>query len=303
MGRGARDEFWVDKGWSLIDENGHKIDSFPETNKQLINSSSNSETPENTQATQNIYNKPQTHTPNRYRCSGYNQLIKVSTTSIQCNAHQKLSHTHSVIAYKCVCKHPKEHREFFTNSNLSLLPTYITVTDKILLENRIVYHTLSSITPKIDKSQRIPQEERRKNSSELEFCRALRCRVLRSALKSDLIRESDMIRVCFRWVLGGHKVFLAGSFSHWKQLHPMHMKSKSNTKRITQSNHDTWELLLDLIPGFYQYVFFVDGKWRTDPSRNIINEKSSGIPSHPLYAFKTTNKLNTIQQQQPLMSM
>jgi 1,4-alpha-glucan branching enzyme len=50
-------------------------------------------------------------------------------------------------------------------------------------------------------------------------------------------------------------VALAGDFSDWDPTkHPM----KKDRKGV-------WKVSLNLHPGTYQYRFFVDGEWQTDP--------------------------------------
>ena len=50
-------------------------------------------------------------------------------------------------------------------------------------------------------------------------------------------------------------VSLAGEFNGWNTTtHPM-MKDKSGV----------WKISLNLLPGAYQYRFFVDGGWQGDP--------------------------------------
>ena len=52
------------------------------------------------------------------------------------------------------------------------------------------------------------------------------------------------------------EVTLAGSFNKWNtQANPM----KKDNKGI-------WKATLSLVPGRYEYRFFVDGRWENDPS-------------------------------------
>ena len=51
-------------------------------------------------------------------------------------------------------------------------------------------------------------------------------------------------------------VSVAGDFNNWDtKAHPMH-----------RSDDGLWTLTLGLVPGTYQYKFFVDGRWEADPS-------------------------------------
>ncbi|MFZ5802189.1 MAG: isoamylase early set domain-containing protein [Candidatus Omnitrophota bacterium] len=51
-------------------------------------------------------------------------------------------------------------------------------------------------------------------------------------------------------------VCLAGSFNNWKsEQTPMKKDRKGN-----------WALKLDLVPGRYEYRFWVDGAWQNDPN-------------------------------------
>lgn len=53
-----------------------------------------------------------------------------------------------------------------------------------------------------------------------------------------------------------HGVSIGGSFNQWNpSSHPM----KKDKKGI-------WKISLPLSPGLYEYLFFVDGEWQTDPN-------------------------------------
>jgi 1,4-alpha-glucan branching enzyme len=52
--------------------------------------------------------------------------------------------------------------------------------------------------------------------------------------------------------------FLAGGFNGWDTTsHPM-KKDKTGI----------WKISVNLDPGTYEYLFFVDGQWRADPQAN-----------------------------------
>ena len=54
------------------------------------------------------------------------------------------------------------------------------------------------------------------------------------------------------------EVFLAGDFNDWnKEKHPL----KKNAKGV-------WEKIAMLFPGRYEYKFFVDGQWESDPENH-----------------------------------
>ncbi len=54
---------------------------------------------------------------------------------------------------------------------------------------------------------------------------------------------------------GAEEVILAGSFNDWSlKKHPM--------KRDAQG---VWTLSVMLLPGSYEYKFYVDGRWQEDP--------------------------------------
>ena len=61
-------------------------------------------------------------------------------------------------------------------------------------------------------------------------------------------------------------VSVAGDFNKWDTMsHPM----KKDKKGV-------WKVSLNLIPGTYQYRFFVDGDWQTDPNCTTIVENPFG---------------------------
>lgn len=56
------------------------------------------------------------------------------------------------------------------------------------------------------------------------------------------------------------KVSLAGTFNGWDT-------GKHTAKKDTKG---TWEVKTSLKPGKYEYKFFVDGSWVTDPSAPAV---------------------------------
>lgn len=69
------------------------------------------------------------------------------------------------------------------------------------------------------------------------------------------------------------QVMLAGTFNEWR-----------TDELIMKKTGDGWELPYTLGPGNYEYKFFVDGKWMTDPA-NTGNE-SSYLIIQPNYTFR-----------------
>ena len=67
-------------------------------------------------------------------------------------------------------------------------------------------------------------------------------------------------------------VTLAGSFNDWNvKSHPMRQCGKK------KNGGGHWQVLMRLLPGTYQYLFYVDGQWWNDPASNqyISNELGS----------------------------
>jgi 1,4-alpha-glucan branching enzyme len=59
---------------------------------------------------------------------------------------------------------------------------------------------------------------------------------------------------------------VAGDFNNWNTIsHPL----KKDKKGV-------WKISLDLIPGIYQYRFFVDGEWQSDPNCDDCVENPFG---------------------------
>lgn len=50
-------------------------------------------------------------------------------------------------------------------------------------------------------------------------------------------------------------VFLAGSFNGWNVA----------ANQMKRSKDGTWSTTVNLLPGEYEYLFIVDGEWKTDP--------------------------------------
>ena len=75
---------------------------------------------------------------------------------------------------------------------------------------------------------------------------------------------------------GAGQVTLTGDFNQWDiEKHPMQKKSDG-----------TWEKVVMLPPGRFEYKFMVDGQWRCDPSnhhrcKNIHGTQNSVIMIEP----------------------
>ncbi|MGQ9510125.1 MAG: glycogen-binding domain-containing protein [Thermodesulfobacteriota bacterium] len=61
-------------------------------------------------------------------------------------------------------------------------------------------------------------------------------------------------------------VFIGGSFNQWNpSSHPLKRDKKG-----------AWKITLPLSPGQYEYLFFVDGEWQTDPNCSRCVENPFG---------------------------
>lgn len=62
------------------------------------------------------------------------------------------------------------------------------------------------------------------------------------------------------------RVSIAGTFNQWDpSLHPMKRDKKG-----------MWKISLPLSQGRYEYLFFVDGEWQTDPNCSTYVENPFG---------------------------
>ncbi len=58
-------------------------------------------------------------------------------------------------------------------------------------------------------------------------------------------------------------VSIAGTFNDWNvSSHPMKRSRKG------ENGYVYWQTPMRLLPGTYQYLFFVDGQWWNDPASN-----------------------------------
>jgi 1,4-alpha-glucan branching enzyme len=77
-------------------------------------------------------------------------------------------------------------------------------------------------------------------------------------LESAAVRPSEEKGVVFTFRnAGANEVQLAGDFNDW-------VPDKGVETR--QEADGTWEKVVRLGPGIYQYRYFVDGEWQPDPS-------------------------------------
>ena len=89
-----------------------------------------------------------------------------------------------------------------------------------------------------------------------------------ASLVRGKLSESDPSKLQTRFSLRLNKrvrqVTVAGSFNHWSPFH--------HALRLSSSG--TWEIVIPLVPGTYQYRFLVDNtEWVLDPfTRSIFNE-------------------------------
>ncbi|RZC60728.1 hypothetical protein C5167_022492 [Papaver somniferum] len=65
---------------------------------------------------------------------------------------------------------------------------------------------------------------------------------------------------CIVWPSSGSEVLLTGSFDGW-----------SSKRKMEKSTSGIFSLSLKLYPGRYEFKFIVDGEWKTDPLRPIVN--------------------------------
>lgn len=74
--------------------------------------------------------------------------------------------------------------------------------------------------------------------------------------------EKDTTPTVFKWEGGGKDVYISGTFTNWKTI-PM-VKS-----------HGDFVTIIDLPEGEHQYKFYVDGEWKSDPSKQTVEENNT----------------------------
>ncbi|KAK1282743.1 Sucrose nonfermenting 4-like protein [Acorus calamus] len=77
-----------------------------------------------------------------------------------------------------------------------------------------------------------------------------------------------MVPTRFAWPHGGRHVFLCGSFSGWTEHSQMMLVEGSSTVFQTTCN---------LLPGFHQHRFLVDGVWRCDETQPYMHDEYGNV--------------------------
>lgn len=78
---------------------------------------------------------------------------------------------------------------------------------------------------------------------------------------NDARKFSQLLRTaCIVWPNTATEVFLAGSFDGW-----------TTQRRMEKSKSGVFSITLKLYPGRYEIKFIVDGQWKVDPLRPILN--------------------------------
>lgn len=82
------------------------------------------------------------------------------------------------------------------------------------------------------------------------------------------------IPTMFRWIHGGRKVYIIGTFNGWTQKIPMNYNSEENS----------FIVILNVPVGKHEYRFIVDGEERSDPHqpRSPYNERNNYIEVYPV---------------------
>jgi 1,4-alpha-glucan branching enzyme len=81
------------------------------------------------------------------------------------------------------------------------------------------------------------------------------------------VKKEKVKKVSFSFMAPhAESVLIAGDFNDWNPTsHPMKRDKKG-----------VWKASLNLAPGTYQYRFFVDGEWQSDPSCTDCVENQFG---------------------------
>ncbi|OMO55130.1 hypothetical protein COLO4_36184 [Corchorus olitorius] len=78
---------------------------------------------------------------------------------------------------------------------------------------------------------------------------------------NDARRALQLLRpACIVWPNSGSEVLLAGSFDGW-----------ATKRKMEKSSTGVFSVSLKLYPGRYEIKFIVDGEWKIDPLRPIVN--------------------------------
>ncbi|GAX76328.1 hypothetical protein CEUSTIGMA_g3774.t1 [Chlamydomonas eustigma] len=107
----------------------------------------------------------------------------------------------------------------------------------------------------------------------------------------------------FVWRFGGRQVHLCGSFTRWVETVPM--------APVDNSHSGVFAVVVHLPPGYHQYKFIVDGKWRhdetapfmPDPLGNVNNwlfvRRVDPATNHPISSTTAQFDSQLAAQQQP----
>jgi 5'-AMP-activated protein kinase regulatory beta subunit len=69
-----------------------------------------------------------------------------------------------------------------------------------------------------------------------------------------------------------HEVAVAGDFNQWNR----------KSHRMKPNGQGRWQKIMMLPPGQYEYKFWVDGRWRTDPDNPIQSPNCFGTYNNVL---------------------
>jgi hypothetical protein len=96
-------------------------------------------------------------------------------------------------------------------------------------------------------------------------------------------QSKEKVPTVFKWTGGGTEVFVTGTFNEWKGKFALTQQFDNTHDEVlfdedgnvaTQQNNSNkkkeFSLVMDILPGIYQYKFIVDGEWQ-------LNEDSPSI--------------------------
>ena len=100
----------------------------------------------------------------------------------------------------------------------------------------------------------------------------------RNRIKWELIIGTKAKGTAFTlWAPHANHVSVAGDFNSWN----------TETHAMKKVQAGVWLITVDLVPGSYQYRFFVDGVWQNDP------ENAECVPN----PFGTQNNVKRVKYQ------
>lgn len=76
--------------------------------------------------------------------------------------------------------------------------------------------------------------------------------------KGKITASPKRRRVCFEWHSPAGEVSVAGSFNGWNP----------EKAKLSRKGEKEWKRFVLLEPGTYEYLFVVDGEWKSDPDAN-----------------------------------